>query len=485
MRHAGVLVLVATLASSAGADLFPTGIRNGDFASGDLSGFREDGALGGTVEVVQQGAGFSLIPGSEAIPFPNGPGSFAARLRGVGQPGSVAILSSVPFVPAAPALTFAVLSEMPAVELELLFLDPAADLIEPRDGIQARVPLAIEHPGTGAGARFSTVRVPFPRGAGEPVKVQLRQRTLERGKEFFTLVVNLDAGQGPHEADRDDDRVPDVLDDCPDRADPQQDNNDSDPVGDSCDNCPFTANPDQADGAGDGVGNRCRTDLDRDGFTDERDIARLAAAMGSHDICCDLDGDGVVDLADLALFARAILVGLDTDTLRDFTFGFVDHSEYGGAGLVIPRGLVISALPGSDLVPFPGPLALLLRSNRTGQTRSVGVLTSRPFVPRGPRLVLSVLSESPDVAASVRVLRATRTPRTPAPEDVLLEAPLRNTAPGTGPWVRFEEQTLDLSPWYDAAAPLRSPRLQLQLRQHTARAGAGYFTLVGNVRTAW
>jgi hypothetical protein len=477
------LGLVA-LAASAAAALFPTGIRNGDFASGDLRGFREDTAGGAVVDVVQQGTGFSLIPGSEAIPFPNGPRSFAARLRAPGQRGAVAILSSVPFLPAAPVLGMAVLSEMPEVELEVLFLDPAADLIEPAGGIQQRVVLPIERPGTGAAARFSTVRLPFPRGPGQPVKVQLRQRTLERGKEFFTLVVNLDAGQGAPEADRDHDGVPDRIDNCPDHANPEQDNHDGDRVGDDCDTCPFLEDEDQADGDGDGIGDRCRTDLDRDGFTDARDVDVLAAAMGGDDPCCDLDGDGRVDLADLALFSRPILLGLDTDAIRDFTFGFVDHSEYGGGGYVIPQGTVISALPGSDLIPYPGPLALLLRSNRLGQPRSVGVLTSPPFVPRGPRLELSVLSESSDVAGTVRLLRATRTPRTPAPEDILVEVPLKNTAPATGPQARFETQTIDLSPWYDAAAPMRSPRLQLQVRQHTTRPGFGYFTLVGDVRTA-
>lgn len=484
MRGPLLILALAALGTGAVASLFPTGIRNGDFASGDLRGFREDVAEGAVVDVVQQGSGFSLIPGSEAISFPNGPRSFAARLRAPGQPGAVAILSSVPFLPAASELTMAVLSEMPDVELELLFLDPAADLVDPAGGIQQRVPLPIERPGTGAGARFSTVRVPFPRGPGQPVKVQLRQRTLERGKEFFTLVVNLDAGEGPPEADRDHDRVPDRIDNCPDVPNPEQDNNDGDRAGDDCDNCPFIANEDQADQDGDGVGDRCRTDLDGDGYTEARDIDVFAAAMGGGDACCDLDADGHVDLRDLALFARPILVGLDTDPVRNFTFGFVDHSEYGGLGYVIPQGTVISAIPGSDLIPFPGTLALLVRSNRLGEPRSVGVLTSRPFVPRGPRLELSVLSESAEVAGTVRVLRATRTPRTPAPEDILVEVPLKNTAPATGPQAVFETQTIDISPWYDAAAPLRSMPLQLQIRQHTTRRGSGYFTLVGDVRTA-
>ena len=74
-------------------------------------------------------------------------------------------------------------------------------------------------------------------------------------------------------------------------------------------------------------------------------------------------------------------------------------------------------------------------------------------------------------------------PITPAPEDILLEVPLRNDAPGGGPGASFQEQRFDLSPWVNLAEPLRSPQIQIQVRQHTTEAGAGFFTLIGDVRT--
>jgi len=315
------------------ADLFQHAIPNGDFATGTLAGFRGEGVRGGAVTVVRQGVEFSGVPGSAEVLFPNGPRTHAAllRSRGDGRAGSVAILTSLPFVAEAPALELDTLSESPAVRLELLFLDPGADILEPPPPtVQARVPLAADHPGTGPTARFTHVRVPFPAGAGRPVKIQLRQQTLEPARGWFTLVTNLRAGAAAPEPDRDGDGIPDAIDDCPDVADPDQTNSDGDRWGDACDNCPYTQNNDQADRDGDGVGDRCATDLDGDGYTDEADIARLGAALGGmYDSRCDLDGNGRVDLADVALFARELRVGIVSDDLWDFTFGFVDHGLNG------------------------------------------------------------------------------------------------------------------------------------------------------------
>ena len=475
---------VATCAAS--ASLFPTGIRDGDFASGALGSFRGDSLREGIVEVVHQGDNFSGIPGSAEIPFPEGPGSFAVKLRsrGDGTPDSVAILTSLPFVPGPGPLTFDTLSERAGVSLELLFLEPGADnrLPVPAD-VQGRIVLGVERPGTGAAARFTTVQVPFPANPPRPVKVQFRQHTLEPRNGYFTLISNLRAGDPPHEADRDGDGVPDVVDNCPDVPNRDQTNSDGDAFGDACDNCPYLENNDQADRDGDGVGDRCATDIDGDGYTDEADVARFASALGAYDARADFNDDGRVDLLDLALFAKQVRIGISGDELRNFAAGFVDHSINGGIGGAVERGQIFSGLPASDLTPFPGPLALLLRSDVPGHPASEGVLTSLPFVPTGPRLGLAVLSENLAVAATVRVLRPSRTPRTPAPEDILIETPLRNDRPSSGPRAAFLEQTIDISPWFNAARPPHSPYIQVQLRQHTTSAGSGYFTLVGDVRT--
>jgi hypothetical protein len=480
-----VLLAALLLPGRAEGSLFPTGIRNSGFQSGDLRGFRGDGLGYATVGVVQQGTALSFEPESVEIPFPNGPGSFAVRLRGTGLPGSVGILTSVPFVPGSADLTFDMLSESAQVRLELLFLDPAADILEPGAVVQRRIVLPVERPAPGADARFVTMRVPFPGGAARPVKVQFRQETLEPGRGWYTLVTNVRAAPAARPDDRDGDDVPDAIDDCPTVPNPDQENSDGDRVGDVCDDCLYVKNDDQADRNGDGIGDRCAIDIDGDGFTDETDLALMADALGgAYDARCDFNDDGRVDLADLALFAESIQIGLDSDDLQDFTFGFVDHSLRGGFALVVRRGTVISGNPGSDLVRFPGLMSLLVRSDRPGNPDSVGVVTSRPFVPRGPRLTVATLSESSQVASRLLVLRETRSPRSPAPADVLVDVPLRNERPGTGAGVEFETQVIDVSPWFNAARPLHGPRLQLQLRQHTTSPGNGFFTLIGDVRTS-
>ena len=477
----------------AGAALFPTGIREGSFASGSLHGFRTDALEDGVADLVRQGTGFSGVPGSDEIPFPNGPGSWAVRLRSAGEEraGSVGILTSPPFVPGAPELRFETLSEADAVRLEVLFLDPAADILVPGPGdVLGRVEIPPGHTGTGASARFRTVAIPFPDGGERPVKIQFRQQTLEANRGHFTLITNVRAGEPGSEPDRDGDGVADALDDCPDVADAHQTNSDGDRFGDVCDVCPYLKSNDQSDRDGDGRGDRCTLDLDRDGFTDESDLALLVAAEGGDGReGGDLDGNGVVDLVDLALFAQQLHVGIGSDDEGeesapwDFSFAFYDHSLSGGYGMVVPRGMTISVAPRSDLIAFPGPLALLVRSGETGRVEEEGRMTSLPFVPTGPKLTLSVLSENEAVDARVRVLRPTRTPRAPVPAEVLLDVPLRNDAPGGGPGARFVEQTLDISPWFDAAHPLRSPPIQIQVSQHTRRPGFAYYTLIGDVRT--
>jgi hypothetical protein len=284
-------------------------------------------------------------------------------------------------------------------------------------------------------------------------------------------------------ADRDADGAPDDFDNCSGIWNPDQVNSDGDRFGDRCDNCPYVQNDDQKDRNGDGVGNRCTYDVTGDGFTDERDVRAFAAALdGAYTAQCDLDDDGRVDLLDLALFAQVVRIGIASDDLWDFTYAFIDHSRDGG-GIAIPQGMNVSAIPGSNLIVFPGRSALLVRSGPTGDTATEGVLTSRPFVPRGPRLTVAVLSESSDVQGTVRILRPTRTPAAPPPESVLIEEPLRNDTPGTGVRARFASQTVDLSPWFNREHPLRSERIQVQFRQRTTRPGAGYFTLIGDVRT--
>jgi predicted outer membrane repeat protein len=67
-------------------------------------------------------------------------------------------------------------------------------------------------------------------------------------------------------ADSDGDGIPDALDNCPTRYNPDQTDGDLDGKGDFCDNCPVHANPDQADCDEDGIGDVCAIAY---GFTDD------------------------------------------------------------------------------------------------------------------------------------------------------------------------------------------------------------------------
>jgi len=119
--------------------------------------------------------------------------------------------------------------------------------------------------------------------------------------------------------DTDGDGFPDVVDDCPTVANPDQQDSDHDGVGDACDDCPRVPNPDQRDTDGDSVGDACdncplvanatQADLDHDGVGDACDDCptvpnpdqRDTDGDGVGDACetgGDADGDGVPDAVD-------------------------------------------------------------------------------------------------------------------------------------------------------------------------------------------
>jgi hypothetical protein len=59
--------------------------------------------------------------------------------------------------------------------------------------------------------------------------------------------------------DRDNDTIPNHLDNCQAVANEDQRNSDEDSLGDACDNCPFVANEDQKDSDQNGIGDLCDT----------------------------------------------------------------------------------------------------------------------------------------------------------------------------------------------------------------------------------
>lgn len=114
--------------------------------------------------------------------------------------------------------------------------------------------------------------------------------------------------------DTDRDGIPDVRDNCPKVANPDQKDSDGDGVGDACDNCPFTANPDQKDSDGNGVGDACqappvkRCDANRDGSIDIRDLELILKGIPSPAKPPfdprDGDANGRIGLSDLVVCAR-------------------------------------------------------------------------------------------------------------------------------------------------------------------------------------
>ena len=77
--------------------------------------------------------------------------------------------------------------------------------------------------------------------------------------------------KNPGQSDKDNDKVGDVCDNCDQKANPGQSDKDKDLVGDLCDNCLNVANKNQADQDKDGKGDLCDNDRDGDGVPNGHD----------------------------------------------------------------------------------------------------------------------------------------------------------------------------------------------------------------------
>ena len=115
--------------------------------------------------------------------------------------------------------------------------------------------------------------------------------------------------------DIDGDGIPNLEDNCPCHANPDQKDSDNDGIGDACDNCPYTKNYDQADSDFDGIGDACdncvytynpdQADRDNDGVgdvcdycPDDFDPTNLTTKNEDGErvgVACDpdIDGDGI------------------------------------------------------------------------------------------------------------------------------------------------------------------------------------------------
>ncbi|UCE17296.1 MAG: VCBS repeat-containing protein [Gemmatimonadota bacterium] len=118
--------------------------------------------------------------------------------------------------------------------------------------------------------------------------------------------------------DRDGDGIADIIDNCPDQANPGQADSDTDGVGDACDNCLDEYNPDQDDADGDTLGDACDlcTDTDGDGHGDpgypantcQEDICPEVYNPGQEDVeRGDINCDDGIDVLDILAVVNHIL----------------------------------------------------------------------------------------------------------------------------------------------------------------------------------
>jgi hypothetical protein len=197
LRFLGVIGFALTAAPA----VFAQTLANGSFATGDLTGWTAVTVDGGEAAVVKQGTSFSAHPGSDQVPFPGGPGSYAALLRASASTQSLGILTSAPFVPRSGKLAFYTLSESAAVAPKLLLLTAGADPINPAVSDLLLVTNVVhDAPGTGPTAVFQRQELDISPAfaAGEAVRLQFRQPATPNGSGFFTLITDIDdTGKSP------------------------------------------------------------------------------------------------------------------------------------------------------------------------------------------------------------------------------------------------------------------------------------------------
>lgn len=181
-----------------------TRLPGGADTKASIPGWSGNSINNGTIDRVIQGIRFDGCDASGEIIYPDGPGSYAINVRSndAGTPDSVGVLTSDPFIPNAPTLTFMVWSESSRVAAEILLLDAAADVANPAPGdILLQVPVVNHHPGCVANAVFERQSIDISQfynaanpGLGRPIRVQVEQHTTENAFGWASLFTDFDAG---------------------------------------------------------------------------------------------------------------------------------------------------------------------------------------------------------------------------------------------------------------------------------------------------
>eukprot|EP00820_Chromera_velia_P029912 Cvel_12732.t1-p1 / transcript=Cvel_12732.t1 / gene=Cvel_12732 / organism=Chromera_velia_CCMP2878 / gene_product=Thrombospondin-3a, putative / transcript_product=Thrombospondin-3a, putative / location=Cvel_scaffold846:247-21168(-) / protein_length=3037 / sequence_SO=supercontig / SO=protein_coding / is_pseudo=false len=95
--------------------------------------------------------------------------------------------------------------------------------------------------------------------------------------------------------DRDGDGRISAEDNCPDDPNADQADRDGDGIGDACDNCPDLSVEDLRDSDGDGIGNACDNCPDVQNPLQENTRGNLSDPQDLGDACDDFDGDGIIN----------------------------------------------------------------------------------------------------------------------------------------------------------------------------------------------
>lgn len=153
------------------------------------------------------------------------------------------------------------------------------------------------------------------------------------GNWIGTRVPNACVNEMPDDCDACDvdlDLIPDAIDNCPNKFNPNQEETDADGVGNVCDNCPTAANTNQADADADGTGDVCETIAPPPGGGGGGTPVIPAdcpkpASPGEP----DTDGDGVADGCDTAPNNPNLCGDSDDDTCDDCSSGRFDPAVDG------------------------------------------------------------------------------------------------------------------------------------------------------------